>query len=241
MSHTLPDYTTKYKMAKVFGNIDDAELAARLGSIVRYDRRGKVVFYDNFEAPVVHWADHNFQGASESYLTDYTSETGDQALCMAPDAAVNSIAGIRRYFPLPPTTRLGFEVSFWHAFAKLETWIHVSIYDGSNYYSSTVTYNGDSENITIDALGGDDIVASGIIVPSQYHCFNHMKIVADYSTKKFVRLIFNGSEYDISTSSMNSAASGNDPQIRIFIRTETHSTIARLAYIDNFIMTYDEE
>lgn len=241
MVHTLPPWTTKYKMVTVFGNIDDAELAARLGSIVRYDRRGKVIFYDDFEAPVIHWSDHSYYGASTYYLSSLTSDLGSQCVCFAPDAAKNSIAGIRRYFPLPPTTRLGFEVAFWHTFAKLETWIYISIFDGTTEYLGTITYNGDDETIKIDSSGGDTTVASGVVVPTSYHCFNHMKVVVDYSTKKFVRLIFNDTEYDISTHSMDSGGSGNDPHIRIYIRTETKSTVARLAYIDNFIMTYAEE
>ena len=47
MVHTLPDYSTKYRMTNVFGNIDHSELAARLGSPSTFDRRGNIIFMDS--------------------------------------------------------------------------------------------------------------------------------------------------------------------------------------------------
>ena len=69
MVHTLPDYTTKYKTAIVFGNLDHAELAARLGSIDIYDRRGAVIDLDNFEAPYMRWIGETLGGGGNVTLT----------------------------------------------------------------------------------------------------------------------------------------------------------------------------
>ncbi|GAH58675.1 unnamed protein product, partial [marine sediment metagenome] len=50
MVHTLPDYSTKYKMTNLFGNLDNSELAARIKPLSMLDRAGHLIWYDDFEA-----------------------------------------------------------------------------------------------------------------------------------------------------------------------------------------------
>ncbi|GAH47647.1 unnamed protein product, partial [marine sediment metagenome] len=56
------------------------EIAARLGSIVTYDKRGDVVDFDNFEFPVLRW-DINVVG-SESYARLDSAQCRSGAQCM---------------------------------------------------------------------------------------------------------------------------------------------------------------
>ncbi|GAI49683.1 unnamed protein product, partial [marine sediment metagenome] len=56
MSRGQPDYGSS-AVKEVAGTLADmGELAARLSSIVEYDRRGDVVYLDDFEEPVLKWS-----------------------------------------------------------------------------------------------------------------------------------------------------------------------------------------
>ena len=66
MAHTLPPWTSKYKLTEVFSGIDVNELAVRLGSPVNLDRRGNIVFIDDVEHALRKWE---------------VSTTGDRGSC----------------------------------------------------------------------------------------------------------------------------------------------------------------
>lgn len=55
MPRGMPDWGEYSPQEVVSKLLDNAELAARLGSPVLFDRRGTVIFMDDFNCGVNHW------------------------------------------------------------------------------------------------------------------------------------------------------------------------------------------
>jgi len=56
MAHGQPDYGMYTLANTIYRLTDMGELAARLGSINTYDRRGDVIFLDSFESGLTAWS-----------------------------------------------------------------------------------------------------------------------------------------------------------------------------------------
>ena len=97
-------------------------------------------------------------------------------------------------------------------------------------------------NLTIrDITLGDITVASGLTFPSENFCFTPLKMVADFSTNKFVRILLGNKEYDISSYSLYSVenyASARD-RVRIQINNDITATAASI-WVDDAILTQNE-
>lgn len=57
MVHTLPDYTAQYKTLMGIQSADVYEAAARLGSVDRITRTGKVYWMDDFRDGINGWSE----------------------------------------------------------------------------------------------------------------------------------------------------------------------------------------
>ncbi|GAI56753.1 unnamed protein product, partial [marine sediment metagenome] len=71
MAHGQPDFGM-YQIAKTIYRLADmGELAVRLGSIVTHDRRGDVIWMDNFDSGIAKW----YQFASDDDgLVEWSAE-----------------------------------------------------------------------------------------------------------------------------------------------------------------------
>ncbi len=89
MVHTLPDYTSKWKMLKLSANVDNAELAARINGINTFDRRGNVLYIEDFVCPnIVHPISY-LGGAGAATISCAYRKTGEYSLKVVTDDAAN--------------------------------------------------------------------------------------------------------------------------------------------------------
>ena len=121
MVHTLPDYTTKYKTVRVFANLDHAELAARINNINTYDRRGNIMWWDDFEGSILLWDIGGSGTGRNAELSTAEPLVGSQCCKLTTGDAINNEGGIFRFFQLPTTTTLGAEISF-------RIWPNINLY-----------------------------------------------------------------------------------------------------------------
>jgi len=66
MVHTLPDYTAQYKTLMGIQSADVYEAAARLGSVDRITRTGKVYWMDDFSNGIWGWIISDSIGGGEA-------------------------------------------------------------------------------------------------------------------------------------------------------------------------------
>jgi len=241
MVHTLPDYTTKYKMATIFGQIDTGELAARLGSIDTFDRRGNVVWMDDFEGPILKW-DVIAVGTGAAVVLDTTYvKNGSQSVKLTTGDAVGNYAEISRSLSLPVETRLGLEASFTSTDHLSYYYFSLAIYDGSLEHIARITYKPPTDILEArDSPTTSKTIASALKLYPLEGLFNTIKFVIDYSTKKYVRCILNEVEYPIPTVTYATATNYTTPYAKLIIHIVTGYNSNQSMYLDNVIFTQNE-
>jgi len=241
MVHTLPDYTTKYKMTKIFGNIDDAELAARLGSINTFDRRGNIAYFDNCSESLEKW-NLSLTGAGASIiLTTEKPHMGDASIKLTGGSTVTKRAAILKYTPELPSTRIGAEFIF-NLEQDIEE-IEIMIAQAEATTTSRGKIQFDIPNNKIYYLAG---VAETKTELADYEfdtatgLYHSAKLVIDYSTGKYVRLVLSHRQYDMSTYDLYVNVAAYTPKCTSRFRLTSTDGNNGFAYVGGFIFTQNE-
>lgn len=235
------------------------ELAVRLGSIISHDRRGTVYYNEDFEGPVFNW-NTNVGTTPPLGAIFHSSEnvrSGGQAVRILTPSATGEAAGCNRTFqPQDPNDKLGMELSFSldtsNGNAYLYTYLALSDPDDSGGYQSygimlnrrranqdCIIYIGGNLGAPITTLRQLDTVS----LLHQVSCFQTLKFVIDPLERKYVRLIINNQEWDISNiNAFYNAASGtayNGLRALIYVYNNQFGVQPEW-WIDDFILTQNE-
>lgn len=220
---------------------DLAELAARLGSINTFDRRGNVVWLDDFEGGVSGW--HKV-GAGTGNALDVSSKyarSGGYAARLTSGSEEGSSCRMERYFPYPVPGKIGFEISF-TIDANTET-IHIGFVglDGTTYFWGAVRYYPDDDTLKYGNTGGTfTSFATGVDLLENDYYFHTAKLVIDVVTGKYVRFILDDAEYDLSEYDYYSDPLAETPYMfagfQIFCEKDTNP----VSYVDDAILTQNE-
>jgi hypothetical protein len=241
MVHTLPDGTTKYRMVKIFGQIDSGELAARLGSIVTFDRRGNVVLMDNFESSTLKWRTTTNGTGAAIVISTGAAVSGDSSCKLTAGEGELGIAGIVKYVHPKILGKLGFEFSFTvddDTESVRGTFAH---FNGTTRYSSVVTYDHvNSKLMYTDNVAGNVDIATGVTLEDILGIFHTMKIVIDSSTNKPVRLLVNEDTYDLSAYTAKQQGGSGGEWVQIGVSHFSDHASVKSIYIDNAILTQNE-
>ena len=241
MVHTLPDYTTKYKMAKVFANLDDAELAARLGSVNTFDRRGSTIWYDDFESATPKWrpllrgdrgsiaisAEKCWMGSSSCKFV-----TGDQLL---------DFAYITKFFPVPSSTKIGLELHIHPVGILNDITIGLHGDDSVTQYRAQLFYDVEDSTVSyINSGGGRVPLKTDVLFVDGEDIWIPLKLVMDWDTKKYIRAIVEDLDTDLSDQSIATYATTGKKFVSIEVSIQTSRAVAKTMYLDNVILTQNE-
>ncbi len=221
------------------GMSDMAELAVRLGSIVIFDRRGKVITLDNCESPIIKWS-QNLSGNGVVFLDDTYSKSGTQCLQLSATASGDAVT-LARGFPPLLSRRIGLEFSFSRPSPNNYLDFKTTHSDGVNFSVGKIRvdinakklYYLDSSNAFIEfaEVGSFD---------SALYLYYPIKLVVDFETNKYVRLLFAGTEYDLSSYGLYVYAAVASPYVSFIVTWQWRTGIAGSVYLDDFIFTQDE-
>jgi len=223
----------------VSGLADLGELAARLKSPVTFDRRGDVLWLDDFEGTEGKWI---LSGTGTGKAYAHSAESARYGLCSmkltAGDAATNH-AQMATSLPYPVLSKIGMEISFTYNAGFGEYLWTFRLYDGSDYYEGRVRFTWSTLAWEIDDHGTWRLLKTGSLTQATY-LYHTIKIVLDFTTKKYVRVILNEVEYDVSAYSLATDDSIASAQLRAEIRVTNRSAENMSAYFDSFIVTQNE-
>lgn len=241
MPHGQPDYGMYAAKKTVYSMADNAELAARLKSIVTYDRRGDVVWLDDFEDSMQKWELAAVGGAI--VLSAERARSGGLSAKLSTNNVIAAEAQITRHVPYPAISKVGFEFSLAHASLDVGvyTWWLVSHDPGPNGRRAWCRYTTLTDIIEIDveAVGWVTIAANVLLRldPNLFHC---IKLVVDLATGRYVRLILDETEWDLSAHLMNVIISAEDPNVEVGMSGNTTAARAAYWYVDDAIITQNE-
>jgi hypothetical protein len=241
MVHTLPDYTSKWKINKVTASTDNSELAARLGSIDTYDRRGNIIWMDDFESATQRWT-YLLDGGRGSIVTSAEKcWMGSSSYKIVTGAQVDDYAYITKYFSIPSSSRIGIELHV-HPVGTLNT-ISVFIYgdDGVNQYNSELYYDVANDTVSyLNSGGGYTPLKTDVLFVAGEDIWIPLKLVIDWDTKKYIRAIVEDLDTDLSAQALQTGATTGLKNIIISIRFKTTVAAAKTMYLDNVIFTQNE-
>jgi len=228
-------------MTTIFGNIDTGEMAARLGSIDTFERRGNVVLMETFEGPALQWIeDLNGDGAAAN-LSISQVRAGGQSCKLTAGEGVNGMAHIYRIIGALVTGRLGVETTFTLNADTKEIRYGVDWYDGTHVYNSLVMYDLLNKRFEYKNADGDATpFLSDIELLSGDDRWHVMKFVVDTATNKFVRFMADNISKDMTGMPIYIDDSDTLASIDTGISHISNHASVKSIYIDNFIVTQNE-
>jgi hypothetical protein len=241
MTHTLPDYTTKYKLSKIFSSVDTNENAARLGACSTMDRRGNLIWYDDFEAPVaLKWGVSTDAGGAAAISTT-RCWMGTQSMKSSTHTDIGDQTSLGKVFCLPIERTMGIEYMFNINNGKPIVRIYVVGYTGTAYFMGQIQYDHDLQKIYYynSASAWIELPLADNNLTVLEHWFL-MKLVIDWDKKEYVRFIFGGTEYDLSGIGMKTGANVTKKSVSVILYNIAQSAEASIVYYDNFILTQNE-
>jgi hypothetical protein len=184
-----------------------AELAARLGSIVSYDRRGQVIFADTFANGFASWSR---AGSSGYYITlDPSRSLNDgYSVKLYPGSVNGYTATLSKPLTTFPTGT-PFGLSAWLFMnpypGSWVLWIRYS--DGATFHDAAIKgVYADGNVYYLNAANGLTQFTTWKTDILVKEAFRFFKLVINPATHKYVRAIIDGNEIDMSALSYYTAA-----------------------------------
>jgi len=192
MPHGGPDWGTGGPLKTVYTLEDMAELAARLGSIVTFDRRGNIVWMDDFNSGLSKWfasgtgLDNSQAISSELAFHGWTSA---KLVCGSDGTR---LALLERQLAYPALSRFGLELA-WNLGSTIEkVQLLFKLRTATGKCDTGIEFDGVNNKLRYLVAGGDWAdLKSPVSIPAGGTLFNVWKIVADLNTREYVRLICN--------------------------------------------------
>jgi hypothetical protein len=220
---------------------DLGELAVRLGALTSYDRRGEVIWQDDMSNGLSPWYVDTVGTASVVTTTDQHTDAGPYAILLTSGTTAGDRAGIRRGLAPFNMQRLGMEVSVQFDTLPSSWTFVIQRYTPTGYFEGMVMYNGDTYEVSIlvPALGFVVLCTLPPSVSILAH-YDYFKLVIDQSTGKYVRLLVNQTEYDISSYSLYTHTAVYPDIWYMSVYNHNHDGTTDTVHIGHVIITANE-
>lgn len=242
MPHGTPDWADLVRKETIYGGIDLAEHAARVDSIVTFDRRGDIVWLDNFEEGIYHW-DIGWVGLANICRIDYnTSRNGICSAVMQPTAGdTDNRAYLEHFNPFNREGRLGLEASFSLAGDSAVIQIRFRVY--STIRSLEVGIRYDPVNDTLEYLNdtlGWTAFAEKPGLHRVFRLFHTCKIVVNTTKPLYERILLDDHLYDMKKIPTNDPGAAATSYVRMQLIAEALVAPVNYVYWDDVILTQNE-
>lgn len=228
----------------VFGNphyMGAAELAVRLGAIMSHERRGQVIWFDDFECGHLNKWVLTLNGAdSLTELSTAYARNGAFSLYLYAGNAASRSAEANHYLPFPTLSKVGLEG--WVALPSASNgyfYFGWYIYTGTTLYNYLIRLNPSTGTIGVLIGAGSWVNFSTALAPTVNQGLFVLKLVADLTTQKYVRCLFNDTEYDLSAYSSYSQVNATSRSM-VLVKKAYNISEALTAYVDDVIVTQNE-
>lgn len=222
-------------------SIGNAELAARLGSIVSYERSGQVVLAEGFEHGLQRWLVELSTGGAEVVIDPEYCLSGGYSCRMTAGTTGSQNARITYKQGLLPKGKVGlsFAISCSGEFDTFE--FIVFLYDGVNEYYMAGKLDDHSNDLLIydDTPGWRDVGDADPSSGAKYD-FNYVKVVADLENRAYDSLKFNDRVISLSTYGLRETAVGTPAGIDIYFTLTGDALANDVVNIDNVVFTVAE-
>ena len=236
-----PDYSKYLGTSVRFSLQDMGELAARLGSISKYDRRGEIIHADDFRHGQGIWQSTLNGAGSLIALTALPNYYSPYCMKFSPSSVASSYAGVSAFFGGTFDGKIGIESGFIIEDNTDQLNINIALYTGAVLCQPRLQWDfGTGEVRIYDNTGSYVVIDDRVWGSGSSNVFYPVKFVFDPSTLKYVRLRISNVEYDISGYSFFSGVSTNTLLFTLTVRHDYVSKAALVAYNSYNILTCNE-
>ena len=237
----LPDWYNIKKAGAVSALGDLGELAARLGSINTFDRRGDTVWMDGFEEGMFKWSTSvNGTGGAVEISTE-KARNGGFSCKITTGSTLGQYAQIYKYIPAPVVANYGMEFSFTKSDDHSVIMLVFDYYTGAKRYLFQVRYLVASDALQyLDSAGAWQSLSPTLKLMDSTVLFNTLKLVVAPLEGEYVRALLNNQEFDMSGVACQQVANFQAPSMTLLIRMITTSGGNVVGYVDDVIVTQNE-
>ncbi len=241
MAHGYPDYGVGAPKKTTYTLSDMAELAARLGSIVTFDRRGDVVWLDDFEAGLEKWAPVIVGTGAALTNSPEAARSGGFSAKLTLGDAIDDQTGFVKYMGLPTLSKVGFEISFTIASALSHLGWRIFMLDGTYQHEAYIRYYESGSELKY--LDQNNVYQHLAYIGNLWHasyCWHTAKLVVDHINHKYVRFLINENAIDMSALPYYHPLSGVSPVYSFRYYAANGIIGNRSVYADDAIITQNE-
>lgn len=241
MVHTRPPWTSKWRMATIFEQIDSGELAARLGSPNTFDRRGDTVFMDDFEAATLKWKTDGAGDNAAVSLSAAWAKTGSQSCKLTAGEGAGGQAWIFKRLEAQVVGKIGAECSFTVNADTGAITFELRYYNGTHYYVAYIKYfKADKKFQYVNSGGGFVDLLTDIELESDIDTFNTVKIVSDTDSLEYVRFICNDTGKSMANLGLRRIGDDTPATLYFSVNHASAHAAVKSIYIDDIILTQNE-
>jgi hypothetical protein len=241
MAHGTPDWGLTTGAVTTYHWADLDELAARLGSVVSFDRRGEAAWYDDFEHGLGRWTS-NLGG---------TGAAADLSLAYKRQGAVSAhlragytspyLSQISARVRLPNLSRCGLEASF--AIVDVTGYITLAlvVFTGSRVVWGSLRWGINTKTHEyLDESGVWQTLALNQTAWVGAYGWHTMKLVIDPVNEQYLRFIIDQTTYPAPDHTPYASVDTSPGQIAPSIANTGLAPAVRDIYVDNVILTQNE-
>ena len=241
MARDLPDWGAQSAQKTVYEVTDLGELAARLGSIVTHDRRGDVVWLDDFENGLDKWETVTGGTGAGVDLSITRSRNGLFCARLVGGSDGTRQAEIQRWLPFPVLTSFGVEESFALPGDIEKIRFGVGIYDGTNLTAYNIEYVASSLDLSyLDVDGVAVPFATDLSFVARDSLFHTIKVVVDGENGEYGHVILDNVGYPLTDIPAQVIADATLPTFHFHVRMFSHSGHNDVLLVDDAIVTQNE-
>jgi len=218
-----------------------AELAVRLGSVVTFDRRGDVIWYDDFGEGASRVSVAGAGTGNELRFTPYDGiHRAGSLICHTGDS-IGDYSAFSKVLYYPALGAIGLELAFVPCDNLRYVIASLYIFTGSQKHHYGVLYYLTLGKVKV---GPADGVWATIGTPGIQRVgavtYSIMKLVANILTGEYVRVIFNASTYDASAYTPYVLADATPKSLTIWVQAITDVASAIDVRVGHVIVTQNE-
>lgn len=241
MPRGQPDFGVYAVKETVSGLADLGELAARLGSINTFDRRGDVVWFDDFENDLSAWYELGNGTDHDAYMSAESARNGAFSCKLITGKTLGQWSKIIHLGAGLVISKIGIEVSFTLTGDLDEFKVRLVIYNSEFVcYPEIRYYRSTKELKYIDTEGDPITFATNVWLSPNSQLYHTLKFVFDQPNRRYNRVILDNVSYDLSNIAVSEDESDGYPRYWIELSTVASKGENITSFVDDVIVTQNE-
>lgn len=241
MAHGAPDFGIYAPKETIIRIEDLGELAVRLGSIVNFDRKGDVLWLDDFEDGISKWVKVLTGGrGSVVWSAVHSQNKGFSALLTTGDTDEDAV-GIIRYLPVLVFSKIGFEASFTiDANIKFIDFLFYMALQDDRHYARIRHIVATNTWQYYDWEGEYQDLSPTFRLYRRDEFFHTVKFVFDLTTQYYSHCKVDDTIFDLSSYKYRRTGGNGSFACSFYIKITNNAAVEATSYVDNAIVTQNE-